>query len=147
MLERESDLHLQASVVGIFRKTHESTTASATGSSATAPSTDARSKATTYGHLVRLSEERRSYVADDRTGVGVVQEIPDGQRDGHVIAVIRSRRASSKATASTRPSGTATARTAWASPTCASALRSETKRLGHPQVQIHLTGAPPVVAR
>ena len=81
MLERESDLHLQAPVVGIFRKTNASTTttASATGSSATTPSTDARSKAATCGHLVRLSEERRSYVADDRTGVGVVQEIPDGQ--------------------------------------------------------------------
>ena len=75
MLERESNLHLQAPVVGIFRETNAPTT----GSSATAPSTDARSKAATCGHLVRLCEERRSNVADDRAGVGVVQEIPDGQ--------------------------------------------------------------------
>ena len=78
MLERESDLHLQAPVVGIFRETNASTTATPTGSSATAPSAGARSEAATCGHLVRLSEKRRSYVADDRTGVGVVQQIPDG---------------------------------------------------------------------
>jgi hypothetical protein len=60
MLERESDLHLQAPVIGIFRETNASTTATASspGSSATASSPGSRSKAATCGHLVRLSEER-----------------------------------------------------------------------------------------
>ena len=80
MLERESDLHLQAPVVGIFREANPSTaTATAPAPSTEAGPADAWSKAATCGHLVRLSEQRRSYVADDRTGVGVVQEIPDGQ--------------------------------------------------------------------
>src|ERR1035438_6276363 len=100
-------------------------------------------------NLVGKAEVRGGDVADNRSRVGVIEQVPDGEPDAEVEAVRSGRAADQPAQAAAAhrrqrralPRGSGGTRIAGSA-----ALLAEADRLGDPQVHIELSWTAPVVA-